>query len=235
MNQAQDLHEQGSFETAQEHWQQAVNCAPDAIEKARAIRGDAASAYQRGNEPYAREKAEAAFSIHDQVVEASTQFGGPNRLRGLRERAQSAGVLGRFVTASVARRELSGELLTDDARTEANPGLTMLDSALRDIEMVEAETAATDQYRINSLSHLAVGHSLYGDDYTAAYATEQARKIAWKSENEPGVSFGRRARAVVRAVVRAYSATAVHALATAEPSTRRTIALKIATHKRLGL
>lgn len=235
---AQGLHGQGDFAEAQSMWKQAVGVAPDAIEKARAIRGDAASAHQLGDAAYAIQRATSAHLIHDQAVASTTQYKSPERIRALRERAQSASLLGRIVVSSFAARELTDVISINNARHHSERGLGLFDEALRDITTVEKATAAPDQYRINALSHAAIAHSLYGDEQTAATLAADARKLAWNSESgvdAANISVGHRARAVARAVVRAYSATAVRVLATPHESHRRTLALKIATHRKLGL
>lgn len=238
MTQAQDLHGQGQFTDAQHVWQQAVGMAPDVIEKARAIRGDAASAHQLANTAYALNRATAAHLIHDQAVSSTTQYNSPERTRALRERAQSASLLGRIVVSSLATRERSDIISTNNARHQSKRGLGLFDEALRDITVVEKSTGASDQYRINALSHAAIAHSLYGNEQTASSAAAEARKLAWTSESGPtaaNISASHRARAVVRAVVRAYTASAVHLLTTPHESMRRSLALKIATHRKLGL
>lgn len=238
MSQAQELHGTAQFSDAQAAWQQAVGLAPDAIEKARAIRGDAASAHQLGNTSYAVERATAAHLIHDQALTSTTQYNSPERLRARRERAQSAGMLGRIATSSLASRELSDVISSGQARHQAASSLDLFDTTVRDLAVIEEATDKPDQYRINALSHVAIAHSLYGDHQTAAEAAREARTLAWSSESGPtaaAISASHKVRAVARAVVRAYSATAVHAIATPEPSRRRTLALKIATNRKFGL
>lgn len=239
MTQAQDLHGQGAFSEAQVTWQQAVGTAPNSLEKARAIRGDAASAHQLGDTAYALNRATAAHLIHDQTVTSTTQYNSPERTKALRERAQSASLLGRVVVSSIAKRELSDVISTGNARDHAKKrGLDLFDDALRDIDAVESTTGIPDQYRINALSHAAIAHSLYGNKQAASAAIVEARKIAWSSESgftAANISASHRARAVARALVRAYSATAVRVLATPHESLRRTAALKIATHRKFGL
>lgn len=237
MRQAQDLHNKGGFAKAEELWSAAAEIAPDPIERGRAIRGNAASLHQLGRDALAMVRAEQAHGIHEACVEASSQPANPNHIRSLRELAQSESVLGRFVVREVAVQELTGILTVGEARANAERGLILLDSALFDITKVEKITQQPDQYRINATGHAAMAHALYGEPDAAAVLAREARHIAWRSESGPtsaNISTKHQLRAKTHAVVRAYTATADHLLATPVPSARRTGALKLATHPKLG-
>ena len=234
---AQDLHGRGQFAQAQEKWLAASDILPDSLSKARALRGYAASIARLGNRELAIAQIRTAKAQNDQALAIAPES---SEFIYRRERAQSALVLGSLVVGEIVDLERRKIAKPHDARRAAATGLADLDSALADIEQVEAQTGGVDQYRINILSRLAVAQALYGDRNAARAAAKEAARLGWQSESKrlptsAKISTANALRAKARAVPRGYAARLVARLATPGKSVRRAAALAIANNKFIGL
>jgi hypothetical protein len=239
MRAAQELHGQGKFADAQRSWQHAADILPepDIRERARAIRGDAASAAKLKDYGYAERRARAAYAMHRTVLEAAT---GDDRLPALREFVASGGLLGRLVIGGLIRQERHEHLPPKNARSQAVGPLLLLEGAWDGIIEAEALTQAADQHKINLVSGLTIAHGLYGDRLRAEALLKEAHQLARQSEADglataANISADYRRRAQQRALVRARAAGLAVRLATPGQSLRRRAALRVAGNPYLGL
>lgn len=235
MTRAQEAHGRGDHQQALCLWRTAEQITPDPFEKARAIRGNAASLHRLGGLASAVQKARQAFDIHNSAVAAFPEVA---IKEALRERAESANVLGRIMLSSTVEREKSGLLTPAEAFQEAQEGLVYLNNSLMDITRVETGETI-DQYRINLLSRMALANSLYGSVSGAKEYARQAANLGWFSEakdnpSSANISTAHRWLARARAVSRGYAALIVENLITSQ-GLRRKAALAITSNKYFGL
>ncbi|MDB5185841.1 MAG: hypothetical protein JWL85_364 [Candidatus Saccharibacteria bacterium] len=245
MHAAQELHGQRQYEAAQEKWKEAERFAFNGLYRARAIRGDAASADLRGEEwwGYAADRSEAAFRMHDRMVQIREPRIEPGVLR---ERVESAGVAGRIAVRSVIRRERAGELDLNEAHTYAAHGIGRLLLSLEDATLLRLFTRSIDQHEINAISRVSMALSLYGDRTPqknghrqisqhdeAKQLARQALSLGRLSESDQlptaaNISILYRKQAKARAVARGVAAIAVNKLAVPRSGLRRNAALSVA-------
>jgi hypothetical protein len=220
MRSAQDLHGQGNFVDARETWQQAEALAPDELCQGRAIRGDAASAGKLYLFDEAVERAQLALRIHSQLRAED-----PSSPIYLREEVQSQGVTSRQILRTIAIEEKYGKVPFERAMEEAFLPLTGITRAYDRIRSIGKEAGCIDQYEINIVPHVAMGHGLYGEaDVARALATE-ARRVAKFTEavgspTSASISPAYRGRSMARAVLHATAASTVATFG-ASPANRK--------------
>jgi|GEM_PF-3049845 len=157
----QELHGQGDFTEARDHWQIAENHAPDAVSAGRAIRGDAASAAKLGYLGVAVERAQTALVLHGDAAAENPVY--------RREEAQTRGVLARLMFKSIGTEEYHELMPTAEARKGAVLPLVSMRRAVEVLGGISREAERTDQHLLNLLPHMATGEALYGDQDRARH------------------------------------------------------------------
>ncbi len=236
MTQGQRLHQRGKYSNARMRWEMATKYLPDPLEKGRAHRGVAASAFRQNAVDTALAEGRKARQFHERAMQLVS---GDTTYKVQRERAESSTVLGRMMLRRAVDVEhaLSGRDVL--GTTDPQEGLSMLESALNDLRAVESFTGEHDQHMLNLLSRLSLAHSLYGNHSTAKQHAAEARRRALFAESANNktsahISASHQRKAAAIAVGRAGAATTASLLANKLPTRRRALVRAIALDPRLG-
>lgn len=229
---AQLAHSEGRYSDAKQLWNDATAAADDPLDKGRYIRGFAVSSYRSGDLNMAFGKAQDALDIHIGAMENSSDT--PTKL----ELIESSRVLGRMTLHSALLEERdTGEQSVRTAE-QISRGVGLFERALETSDSLPFGEAP-QQHQINLYSDVVIARRFNpvptSDVGETSSIARVARRIAWQSESPAvsGANLGRvhRAKAVGKALYRAYAASAVDILLrpeTVSPS-RRALALRIAT------
>lgn len=237
---AQILYTSGQFAEAQHTWEGSLQEETTLREYGMRLRGLAATEDRLGVASLALDAAERAYRYHEHDV-------GVTMLRGssaeqndaLRERAQSAAVLGQITVRSAVNGERSGKMTRAQADAVGERGVANLRDARYDLGRVSTDDRP-DQYLVNLASRSALGEALYGSQKKARVYGREAFRLGFLSEgkqvaNAANISLKYTALAKARAITRGVGAfMASHVAPLPIPGKRRGM-LAIAANRLFGL
>jgi len=238
MHRGQVANSRSDFEASKNYYTQAADIAPNNLHLGRAIRGIASPTFRLEGYDQAVDFAQQAFAIHDQLVEASEPANKPE-ITILRERAQSATVLGTFALGEYCRIHLDN---ANRKHTVAeivaigklrNKTLGMYAVANDDLEYIELRSSQTDQHRINLAARHAAAVALFISESEGLELAKQALFMGFESESpdlktsNPDLETKDRLLAKGRAVFRGFQATRVARLASPINHRKRIHAMRL--------